>query len=206
MRKNNTIIAFFAGLITSILIGLYSFNLSAEVSVAPRVEIEETLDELVDTAEALKGDDKKAERRQKMRQIIETRFDFVEMSKRSLGAEWKKASEAERDEFIKLFSELLANTYIGKVDMIERGMVKVVDAAVHEDKSLIKTLVNYKDDKFGLDYKLLNREGKWKVYDVIIENIGLVANYRNEFSGIIRKEKFSGLLEKLKKKVDKKVT
>lgn len=171
---------------------------------SPKAEMNATLDALVDAVERLPGDDNKTKRRELMRSIIEPRFDFTEMARRSLGTNWKGLTKAERDEFVEVFSELLANTYLGRIDMIERGMVKVVEDRVHEDKAMIKTMVNYKGDKFGLDYRLLDRDGEWKVYDVIIENIGLVANYRNEFAGVIRKEKFSGLLQKLKDKISTK--
>ena len=80
-------------------------------------------------------------------------------------------------------------------------MVEIKNTQVKDPKALVKTIVNYKGDTFPLDYRMLNRDGSWKVYDVVIENIGLVSNYRNEFAGIIRKKKFSGLMEMLKKKV-----
>jgi phospholipid transport system substrate-binding protein len=86
--------------------------------------------------------------------------------------------------------------------MLERNMVTIKDQKQRDNKAFVQTDVTYKGDTFGLDYKLIDRSGTWKVYDVIIENIGLVANYRNEFAGIMRKEKFSGLLSKLEKKVD----
>ena len=167
-------------------------------------DIDATLEELVAAAEEFKGDTHKKERRAAMRKIIEPRFDFEEMARRSLGAQWRKCSGTEQVEFVELFSELLASTYLGKIDMLERGMVEVVAQKEHSNRALVKTMVSYKGDTFGLDYKLIEKDSAWKVYDVIIENIGLVANYRNEFSGIIRKEKFSGLLEKLKEKVEKK--
>ena len=169
-----------------------------------KTDIQETLDELVEAAESNKGDENKVPRRAAMRKIIEPRFDFEEMAKRSLGSHWKKRTEAERESFISVFSELLASTYLSKIDMIERGMVSVGEQKKRENKAFVKTTVDYKGDKFGIDYKLINRDGKWRVYDVIIENIGLVANYRNEFSGIIRKEKFAGLLSRLEAKVKKK--
>jgi phospholipid transport system substrate-binding protein len=81
-------------------------------------------------------------------------------------------------------------------------MVKVESENVEPPKAVVKTIVISKGDTFPIDYKLIQKEGgSWQVYDVVIENIGLVANYRNEFSGIIRKDNFSGLMEKLRAKV-----
>jgi phospholipid transport system substrate-binding protein len=81
-------------------------------------------------------------------------------------------------------------------------MVKVESESVDPPKAVVKTVVISKGDTFPIDYKLMvGSNGKWQVYDVVIENIGLVANYRNEFSGIIRKDKFSGLMERLRAKL-----
>jgi phospholipid transport system substrate-binding protein len=81
-------------------------------------------------------------------------------------------------------------------------MVKVESENIESSKAVVKTVVLSKGDTFPIDYKLMLENGQWRVYDVVIENIGLVANYRNEFSGIIRKDKFPGLMERLRKKVE----
>ncbi len=180
---------------------LLSFSsLALAAAQGPKAEIDAVLAELVNVVESNPGTAKQSARREQMRAVISPRFDFKEMAKRSLGAYWNKCTPEEQEEFVTVFSDLLAATYLNKIDMLERNMVKVVDEKTHEDKAMVKTMVTYKGDTFGLDYKLLERENTWKVYDVIIENIGLVANYRNEFAGIIRKEKFAGLMTKLKEK------
>jgi phospholipid transport system substrate-binding protein len=165
----------------------------------PRELVELTVNQIVELVEKHPGDQNRATRRAEILKVINERFDFEEMSKRSLGAEWQKITADQQSEFVKVFSDLLARTYINKVDELRRNMVEIKEQKLEANKALVKTIVEYKKDKFPLDYKLLN-QGNWRVYDVIIENIGLVANYRNEFAGIIRKEKFPGLLERLKKK------
>ena len=127
-------------------------------------------------------------------------FDFSEMAKRSLGANWKKVSQDEQEEFINAFSDFLADTYINRVDQVKPGMIEFNDEKVKGNKALVKTSIMVDEETFPLDYKMYNNEGKWMVYDVIIENVGLIANYRNEFAGIMRKEKFAGLMKRLKKK------
>lgn len=175
--------------------------------IAPKVEMQNTLDQLVDIVSSNAGEENLETRRSKMREAIEPKFDFEEMAKRSLGAPWKSISEEERDEFVELFSELLARTYIGRLENVEKDMVTIQSELVKYPRALIKTSVLFKGDRFPIDYKLLhskeaqaNGTTGWRVYDVIIENIGLVSNYRNEFAGIIRKEKFPGLLAKLREK------
>lgn len=163
-------------------------------------EVQATLNEVVDMVEKYPSERETTLRREKLHEVIAPRFDFGEMSKRSLGAQWLKCSESERKEFVEIFSDLLATTYLSRIETVKRGMVSVDGEKVDFPKAVVKTTVTHKGDTFPIDYKLVFRNGGWKVYDVVIENIGLVANYRNEFAGIVRREKFSGLMERLRKK------
>lgn len=179
----------------------------AEVALpSPRDALKVTIDQLVDTVERLRGKDRAVERRYALREVINPKFDFAEMSVRSLGPLWKELRPEQQSEFTKVFSELLARTYLGRIETIERGMVtiesdKISPATSGEARALVRTLVTQKGDKFPILYKVVFRNNQWQVYDVVIENVGLVANYRNEFSGIIRREGFSGLMERLRTKV-----
>ncbi|MBN8548395.1 MAG: ABC transporter substrate-binding protein [Deltaproteobacteria bacterium] len=163
-------------------------------------EVKKTLDEVIKVVTTYPTDKQLQVRRDKLREVINPRFDFEEMSKRSLGTYWKEITPEQQKEFVVVFSDLLARTYLSKIETVEEGMVKFDGEKVDFPRALVKTIVKYKGDNFPLDYKLLNEGGSWKVYDVVIENIGLVANYRNEFAGIIRKESFDGLMKKLREK------
>lgn len=167
---------------------------------SPRIDMQTTLDQLVNIVTEYSGDENSTVRRDKMRAVIEPKFNFEEMAKRSLGVKWKSITEVERKEFVDLFSELLARTYLGRIEKVEKDMVEIRSETLRPPRALVKTTVTFEGDTFPLDYKLLFENGGWQVYDVIIENIGLVSNYRSEFAGIIRKEKFSGLLEMLREK------
>lgn len=160
------------------------------------------MDEVIAVVEAHPEDEQKKERIKKLRTVISPNFDFREMAKRSLGANWNKANTEQQEEFVTLFSDLLATTYLNRIANVRKGMVSLDSERVKEPKAMVKTTVTYKGETFPIDYKMLDRGERWKVYDVIIENIGLVANYRTEFAGVIRKEKFSGLLKRLRKKVE----
>ena len=149
---------------------------------SPKAELTKTIDGIIDVAGKYPGDDQKAIRREKLRELINPKFNFTEMSRRSLGANWNEITPAEQKDFTAVFSELLARTYLSKIETVKPGMIS-------------------KGDTFPIEYRLAFTDGRWQVYDVVIENIGLIGNYRNEFSGIIRKEKFSGLMERLRKKV-----
>lgn len=174
----------------------------AKTAPAPSAlqEVQDTIDQVVKAAVTYRGDENKKVRRDKLRAIIEPCFDFKEMAQRSLGAQWNNITKEQQDDFVDVFSSLLARTYLERIETVEENMVKIKGETVSFPKAIVKSTVERKGDTFPIDYKLLNKEGKWKVYDVVIENIGLVANYRNEFAGIIRKDKFEGLLQKLKEK------
>jgi phospholipid transport system substrate-binding protein len=174
---------------------------------SPKAVMSQTVDQLVAAVEKFPEEAQADARRTELRKIIEPKFDFDEMAKRSLGSHWRSLDAAQQKEFVDAFSELLARTYLSRIENVKKNMVTVDSEDVRNKTSgvstaKVKTTVDYKGDSFPIDYKLFKRaDTNWKVYDVIIENIGLVVNYRNEFAGIIRKEKFSGLMKKLKEKV-----
>ena len=168
---------------------------------SPSAEMEKTVDSIISIANTYSSDDQKDIRRAKLRELINPKFNFAEMSKRSLGPNWKNLSKQEQSEFTEVFSELLARTYLSKIETVKPGMVEVKGEQVRIPRAIVKTVVTSKGDKFPINYKMALKDNAWQVYDVVIENIGLVANYRNEFSGIIRKEEFSGLMARLRKKI-----
>jgi phospholipid transport system substrate-binding protein len=167
---------------------------------SPKAEMQATLDQVVDVAVNFKGDANKTKRREELRKIIAPKFDFREMAMRALGEHWRKVTEDQQNEFVDVFSDLLAKTYLERIETVERNMVKVESETINAPKAIVRTTVHNKGDVFPIDYKLLDKGGDWKVYDVVIENIGLISNYRSEFAGIIRKEKFDGLLKRLRDK------
>lgn len=175
---------------------------AAPVTTSPKAEMQKTIDDIIAIAEANQGDAAKTVRRDKLRTLINPKFNFAEMSKRSLGPNWNEITPEEQKDFTAVFSELLARTYLSKIETVKPGMVKVESEQVDSTRAIVKTTVTSKGDTFPIDYKLSLSNNVWQVYDVVIENIGLVANYRNEFSGVIRKEKFDGLMTKLRKKIE----
>ena len=163
-------------------------------------EVKATVKQLVEIAESMPGDANREVRREKLRAVITERFDFAEMAKRSLGPQWAKITAEEQADFVNIFSNLLSKTYMNRVEKVTKDMVKVESENLDFPKSVVKSKVTSDGSIFPLDYRLQNVNGTWKVYDVIIENIGLVANYRNEFAGIIRSSGFTGLMDGLRKK------
>jgi phospholipid transport system substrate-binding protein len=150
---------------------------------------------------SLKGDTKTAARRQKLREIVQQRFDFQEMAKRSLGSQWQKRTPAEQTEFVQLFTELLESSYLGQLEQYNGEKVRFVNEREEKDFAEVSTkLVNKAGEEYALDYRLNKLNGEWKVSDVVIENISLVNNYRSQFTRVLSKSSFEELVQTLKSK------
>ena len=138
----------------------------------------------------------------RLHDILYPVFDFDELSRGCLGSNWLKANADERKEFVRLFSELLSRTYLSKIRKnIEGSEVDFMPSVVKDQRVVVKSKIKNEEGEISADYRLHQKDTKWMVYDIVIENIGLVTNYRSEFSAIIRKEGFPGLLAKLEERV-----
>ena len=134
--------------------------------------------------------------------IVKDRFDFKEMSQRTLASNWKRINAAEQNTFVELFSKLLEDTYIKKIEQYSGEEVIYGASEVRGDRAVVETNVIRNRIETPLVYRLKRDSGdKWFVYDVVIEGVSLVSNYRSQFSGVIEKEKFSGLVARLEKKI-----
>jgi phospholipid transport system substrate-binding protein len=153
---------------------------------------------------AAKADGKSEERRAAIRAIAHETFDFREISQRSLARHWQSRSPAERDEFIQLFADLLERSYIGQIEQYSGGE-KIVYASesVEGDQALVRTrLVTKQGTEIPVEYRMHKVDASWLVYDVSIEGVSLVSNYRAQFDRIIRGGSYKQLAEKLKAKKD----
>jgi phospholipid transport system substrate-binding protein len=144
------------------------------------------------------------ERRAEILQIVDEYFDFGEMAKRALGRPWKDQSPQKQQEFLDLFKQLLFNNYVGKVETYTDTNERLVydDQKIEGDYALVKTRVlNYKNTNIQLDYRLKLINGHWKVYDVVVEGVSLVDNYRGQFNSILASKPFDAFLSQLRDKV-----
>ncbi|HSF68477.1 MAG TPA: ABC transporter substrate-binding protein [Nitrospiraceae bacterium] len=151
----------------------------------------------------LKQPGKAEERRQRLEQIVGNRFDYEEMSKRSLGAPWNSLSDKEKQEFVALFRTLLTNSYADKIESYSGEGVQYLNERVEKDYAEVRTKVLTGKVEIPLDYRLINRGDDWRVYDVVVDGISLVNNYRGQFSKILRSSSYADLVEQLRKKSDK---
>jgi len=144
---------------------------------------------------------RKNERREQLRAVIYPRFDFAEMAKRSLGPQWSRRSPQEQREFVRLFTEVLENSYVDKIESYGGEKITYIRENLDKDHAEVFTkVVTKKAEEFSVNYILRSVDGEWKVYDVVIENISLVNNYRSQFNRILAKASFDELLRKLQAK------
>jgi phospholipid transport system substrate-binding protein len=131
-------------------------------------------------------------------------FDFRELSQRALARHWHARTPAERDEFVELFSDLLERSYIGKIEMYSGGeRIQYTTETVEGDQATVRTrIVTKSGTEIPVDYRLHRLGDSWLVYDVTIEGVSLVANYRAQFNRIIQGSSYTGLVAKLTAKRD----
>ena len=140
-------------------------------------------------------------RREKLRKTIGFRFNYNQMVRRSLARNYKNRTNKEREEFTGLFKKLLENSYASKIENYQDETINYVDEKVKGKYALVKTEIVRKDATIDVDYKLINENGRWTVYDFVIEEVSLIRNYRSQFSKIIKTESYGALVTKLTKKI-----
>jgi phospholipid transport system substrate-binding protein len=141
-------------------------------------------------------------RREKIRAAVNEYFDFEEIAKRALGPPWKAQPPEKQQEFTRYFSQLLFNTYIARVEKYTNEKITYSRKQMGGDYALIEALVvGGPSGTIPIDYYLRIENGDWKVYDVVIEGVGLVTNYRDQFNSILSRSSFDDLLRQLKAKV-----
>jgi len=178
----------------------------AALAVSPKQAVEVDVQKVLTTlAEPAFKDQSREVKITKIRSIINEVFDYTELSKRTLGREWAKFNATQQAEFVKLFGDLLEKTYADR--LLAYSNEKVVfdkENMLNEGQAEVFSNVLTGDGKkIPLDYRLVLKDGKWKVYDVIIEGISMVKNYRDQFRDILAKDSPEQVLKMLREKVSK---
>jgi phospholipid transport system substrate-binding protein len=150
-----------------------------------------------------KGETKLAERRAAVRKIANEIFDFAEIAKRSMARHWQPLSEAQRTEFVGLFADLLERSYISKIETYGGEKIQYTAERMDGDYSVVSTrIVTKNGTEVPVDYRMVKRSERWLVYDVSIEGVSLVSNYRTQFNKIIQTTSYRELVSKLRNKQD----
>jgi phospholipid transport system substrate-binding protein len=161
-----------------------------------------TIDQVISVVTDPQYENDRTARRAKMKDIIFPRFNFVEMGKRSLGKKrWRERTPEERRAFVDLFGRLLENSYANKLESYSDEKINYVDEIIKGKYAMVKTEVVRKNDTVNVDYKLIKGSSGWRVYDLVVEGVSLVKNYRSQFGRIIHNDSFEALMDKLSTKV-----
>ncbi|MDD2273980.1 MAG: ABC transporter substrate-binding protein [Desulfuromonadaceae bacterium] len=167
----------------------------------PADEIKRTVDEVVRIVADKDMKKNETKRRQALKKSISSIFDYAEMAKRSMGKHWNVRTPAEKKIFVDLFATLLENSYAGKIESYNNEKIIYIKDLVDGDYAEVKSkVVTANRDEFSLDYRLFKQNNKWMVYDVIIEGVSLVSNYRSQFNKIITANGYDKLVKKLQSK------
>jgi len=143
------------------------------------------------------------DRRSAVRKIADEIFDVAETAKRALARHWQGRTPAEREEFILLFADLLERTYIARIDQYGGERIQYVSEMVDGDTATVRArVVTRQGTEVPVESRMLRREDRWFIYDVLIENVSLIANYRAQFDKIVRTSSYEELVRRLKTKRD----
>lgn len=178
---------------------------SAADAGAPTDQLRGRIDRVLTVLDGeLKQDGRSEERRAALRKIAHETFDFREISQRTLARHWQARTAAEREEFVPLFADLLERTYVGQIEQYSGGeKIVYLGDTVDGNQALVRTrLVTKAGTEVPVDYRMHRVGEQWLVYDVAIEGVSLVSNYRAQFDRIIRSSSYKGLTDKLRARRD----
>jgi phospholipid transport system substrate-binding protein len=180
---------------------LLALSATPAVAGAPTDQLKQHVDEVIRVLDdqGLKG--RPAQRHAAVRKIAENIFDYPDTARRSLGTHWASRTPEEQKEFVAIFADLLDRAYLSKIDVYQGEKVRYGAETMEGDQATVKTaLVTPKGTSVPVDYRMHLVGGRWLVYDVIIEGVSLVANYRTQFNKIVQTESYASLVQKMRAK------
>jgi len=182
------------------------FGISIPVMAgAPTEQIKLATDKIISivTDVGLKEPARAEERRKLIRKVVDERFDWEEMARRSLARHWAQRTDDEKREFVSLFSDLLERTYLSKVEGYSGEKVLYEGDAVDGNYGVVKVkIVTSANTEISVEYRVMRKKDSWFVYDISIEGVSLVNNYRTQFNSIILKSSYQNLVKRLKDKLN----
>ena len=173
----------------------------------PTEKIKQTTDKILKivTDPSLKHPSKAQERKRSIRNAVDERFDWEEMARRALARHWDQRADQDKKEFVRLFGDLLERTYLNKVEGYSGEKVQYEGETLESEYAVVKVkIVTQKNVDIPVEYRLHKKGNDWFVYDISIEGVSLVNNYRTQFSSIITQSSYETLVKKLKEKVSQK--
>jgi phospholipid transport system substrate-binding protein len=179
------------------------FNPFEARAASPTETIRSMADEVVNILSdpAYQDPARKPQLRQRVRQAVDRRFDYEEMARRSLGSTWGRLNATQRREFTRLFSQLLEATYSDRLETYSGEQVRYLSETRDDGFAEVRTVLMRRDDRIPMNYRLINKP-PWVVYDVVIEGVSLVSNYRSQFQRVISETSYAELVRRLRTRVE----
>jgi len=184
-----------------IIVLLTSTSLLAADFSTPKGRVQDSVDKVISILKN-KSLDQEA-RWQKIGEVIEDGFDFRSMSQSVLATNWKKASMEERARFTEFFSQYIEETYRSRIESYTDEEVIYKDEVIRGSRAVVETVIKTKSTEIPVNYKLKKNDGEWYAYDVVVEGVSLVNNYRNTFAVIVKNEGMDGLLLDIQRRIDR---
>ncbi len=182
-----------------LLFALLPVALPVDAALSPTETVKEAIDEVL---RILKNKSySRSQRWTEIGHVIDARFDFRSMSQSVLATNWRTATADEKRQFVEFFSQYLEDTYRNKIEAYTNQSVEYVSEQVRKDRAIVDTEIITDSTRIPVTYRLKNNDGAWFAYDVIIEGVSLVNNYRNTFNAIIKAEGMDGLLVDLEGRI-----
>jgi len=189
-------------LVAALVLAVTTLTGRSALAGAPTEQLRAQIDRVLKTLEdpELKKENRAKDRRGAVRKIANDIFDFSETARRSLGRHWQGRTPAEREEFVQLFTDLLERSYISKIETYGGEKIAYLGDTIEADQAKVQTKLITKNGEIPIEYRMHKTGDRWLVYDVVIEGVSLVANYRTQFNKIIQTSSFQELVKKMKSK------
>jgi phospholipid transport system substrate-binding protein len=189
-------------LVAALVLAVTTLTGRSALAGAPTEQLRAQIDRVLKTLEdpELKKENRAKDRRGAVRKIANDIFDFSETARRSLGRHWQGRTPAEREEFVQLFTDLLERSYISKIETYGGEKIAYLGDTIEADQAKVQTKLITKNGEIPIEYRMHKTGDRWLVYDVVIEGVSLVANYRTQFNKIIQTSSFQELMNKMKNK------
>jgi phospholipid transport system substrate-binding protein len=184
-------------IVAGLLIFAGSLSLAAE---SPTEVVRTTINEVIRILndETLKAPAKVMPRRRMLEQVIAQRFDYAEMSKRALATYWTPLTNDQRDEFVDLFKAFLSDRYASKIEGYAGEQVNYLNERLDGQYAEVRTKLVSSKVEIPMDYRLINKADRWYAYDIVVDGVSLVKNYRSQFTAIIRSSSYEELVHRLR--------
>lgn len=193
--------------VLAVMVAWGGWGLSQAVAGEPTDQLQATINKVIDTLKdpQLATPEQVVPRRERLREVIYRRFDFGNMAQGAVGHTWNQFSSAQKDRFIQLFRQILEDAYLDKIESYQGEVFTFTrEERPSDGMALIDSVVTSKGKEFKLSYRLGKEGSEWKVHDVVIEGVSLVANYRSQFQDILQRSTVDELIVKLEAKTRKK--